>query len=243
MPATLSAILVTALTLIPGALLARRMLGERAAAIFVALYVLTPNLVLFGATSMDGVFAFFLMITAYCFFALVPGADQKELDAEAIVRRGIVVGALLTLSTFFTYASITLVVLFVIWSILQFFTDSKRAKTAFQILAVAGITLALLFAVTYFAWGFNILACAKASIAFDAQRMQPQRAAYWDVSVTNLLGFLVGSGFIASTLWMRCVLKPSRRSECHALCAALGLTVVILSFSTLFTRELERVWM
>jgi hypothetical protein len=95
----------------------------------------------------------------------------------------------------------------------------------------------------YFACGFNVIACIRASMNFDADLMRTVRPAYWDVSATNLLGFLVGSGFIASTLWMRCATKGPRRSACHALCAALGLTVLGLSFSTLFTRELERIWM
>src|SRR5207248_99614 len=106
-------------------------------------------------------------------------------------------------------------------------------KTAFQILVVAAVTLVAWFAVMYAIWGFNIVAAARASIAFDAELMRLVRAAYWDVSVTNLLGFLVGSGMIASTLWIRCALRGPRRSDCHALCAALGVTLLIVSFSTL----------
>ena len=69
MTASLAAIVMTALTIIPAAMLARRFLSPAALSIFIGLYVLTPNLVLFGATSMDGVFAFFLICTAYFFFA------------------------------------------------------------------------------------------------------------------------------------------------------------------------------
>src|SRR5262249_44903222 len=143
---------------------------------------------------------------------------------------------------FFTYASIVVVALFVIWSLMQLFVDRLRAKAALKILAVSAITFAAAFAILFFACGFNIIACVKSSMSFDAELMHSVRSAYWDVSATNLLGLLVGSGFITSTLWMRSALR-GRRSECQRLCAAMGLTVLILSFSTLFTRELERIWM
>jgi hypothetical protein len=92
-----------------------------------------------------------------------------------------------------------------------------------------------------------MIACVRASMAFDARMMHRVRAAYIDTSVTNLLGFLVGSGLIAATLWMRSVadarLKPACQSAAGMLAISLAITLLALSFSTLFTRELERIWM
>jgi hypothetical protein len=231
MTASLVAIVLTALTIIPAAMLARRFLSPGALTIFIGLYVLTPNLVLFGATSMDGVFALFLVCAACVFFR---GAKDTA-SLRLTILRGIHLGLWLALSTFFTYATIALVALLVVWWML-----TKFSPRIFAILSIAALTLVASFAILCLATSCNIIACARTAIAFDAQTMNEVKVHYWDVSVTNLLGFLVGSGMIAATLWMRSL---RGRSDVNALSRALAMTLMLLSFSTLFTRELERVWM
>ena len=129
MPASLAAIAVTALTIVPAGLFARRMLSRRATIIFLSIYLLTPNLVLFGATSMDGVFAFVLMLCAWFFF----DAATSESRGTRLAMRGMHVGFWLAVSVFFTYASIALVMLLMIWSTIEFFKDrpapSSRASS------------------------------------------------------------------------------------------------------------------
>jgi hypothetical protein len=79
---------------------------------------------------------------------------------------------------------------------------------------------------------------------FDATMMHAVREQYCDQSLANLMGFVIGSGLIASTLWLRQVAVDFRQASTRGpIAACLLISVVILSFSTLFTRELERVWM
>jgi hypothetical protein len=236
MTASMVAIVISALTIVPAAMLARRFLPASAVAIFLALYVFTPNLVLFGATSMDGVFSFFVVVAAFFFFA---AAGDRASWGRTILQ-AFSVGVSLALATFFTYATFALATLLVVWCILQFFSDRQQGFRTLIILAIAAVTFIACFAILYLCTGCNIIACLRMSIAFDAKTMADVRADYWDASFTNILGILVGSGFIATTLWMRSIFK---RSKATNLCRALGITVLILSFSTLFTRELERVWM
>lgn len=236
MTASLFAVIVTALTLIPATLTCQKLIGERATFIFIALYVLTPNLIIFGATSMDGVFAFFLNWTVYLFFWAATHPTPRW-------WRGIILGISLALSTFMTYASIALVALMIVWWVWQWF-DKNAQHQIFGILITAAITTIACFALLYLCTGCNILACVRASMRFDATMMHAVRHQYLDQSLTNLFGFLVGSGLIASTLWLRdaaCDFASIRRPS--PIAGVLLLTVVVLSFSTLFTRELERIWM
>jgi len=229
--ASLVAIVLTALTLIPAARLARHFLSDTSLTLFVGLYALTPNLVLFGATSMDGVFALVLVTAAMVFF----DSALRHASASDSVMRGIHIGLWLAIAIFFTYATLALIVLFIAWWALRRFPSRT-----FVMLGVAAITIVAIYVVLYLTAGCNILACVRSSMAFDRNLMQEVRPHYWDVSFTNLLGFLVGSGMIATTLWMRSL---RGESAVAVLSRALGITLVVLSFSTLFTRELERVWM
>jgi hypothetical protein len=114
----------------------------------------------------------------------------------------------------------------------------------FKLLCTAAITFIACYGLLYLLTGCNILACLRASMRFDATMMHAVRQQYWDQSVANLMGFLIGSGLIAATLWLREAARDFRRPVAQSpIAACLLITVLILSFSTLFTRELERVWM
>lgn len=237
MAAALELILVTALTIIPAALLARRWLDDTAMTLFLALYVLTPNLVIFGATSMDGVYACFLNWTAYFFFT--------ALDAtRGTIPRAIHLGLWLAISTFLTYASVALVAVMLLWSAWQGWCDRGKIRRSMVLLTIAAVTLLACFVLLYLLSGCNLLSCVRASIAWDADSLRDVRTHRLDVIFTNLFGFIAGSGLIASTLWLREVAND-RGTPCarQPIAATLFLTVVILSVSTLFTRELERVWL
>jgi hypothetical protein len=100
------------------------------------------------------------------------------------------------------------------------------------------------FAALYLLTGCNIIACVRASMRFDATMMHAVREQYLDQSFTNLLGFIMGSGLIASTLWIRDATRDLASVRRRLpIAGVLLVTVIVMSFSTLFTRELERVWM
>lgn len=241
--ASLAAVFVSALTLIPATMLFRRIVPSagtslpRSTACFVAIYALTPNLVLFGATSMDGVFAFVLTCTMYAFAVAL---DDEPHDTPRRLWLGALAGVWLAVSTFMTYASVGLVVLFGVDWIGQVVDPSRRrhAGRGFTVLCVAALTFVLCFVLLRLLTGCDIVACAHASIARDDQIMKPVRAHILDMATTNLLAILVGSGMIVATLWLRSALRHAVR-----LSAGLGVTLVLLSVSRLFTRETERVWM
>src|SRR5206468_12421336 len=66
--ASLAAIIATSLAAAPAYWLARDWAGAKGALIAGAMYVLSPSLVLFGATCMDGVFAAFAVMTVWLLY-------------------------------------------------------------------------------------------------------------------------------------------------------------------------------
>src|SRR5262249_34958027 len=142
-------------------------------------------------------------------------SSRGMVDRSAVLR-AIALGVSLALCTFFTFATLGLVLLFVIFWIFQLLEERDRGLRTLAILMIAAFTLVACFGLVYATSGCDIIACARASIAYDAEKMRPQREHYWDTSFTNLLGFLVGSGLAASTLWLRDAssgLKPPRRES------------------------------
>src|SRR5205085_823720 len=95
--ASMAAIFFTALSVIFVYLLASRLYGSAAGVIATALYAITPNSVLFGATSMDGVFAFFPIVAIWLFF--------KAIHDRPIIY-GIAFGLAMGLGLFMTFATI-----------------------------------------------------------------------------------------------------------------------------------------
>jgi hypothetical protein len=237
MAASLAAVVATALAVVPAVAIARRFLPEAGVAIFVALYVVAPNLVLFGATSMDGVFALFLLTCAWAFFRATQANDANP------VLHGLHVGVWLAIATFFTWAAAALVALFIAWWAGEVLWHTGRGRRVAVVLGVAGVTVIASGGLLYLTTGCDLVACLKASLAFDGSMMREVRAAYADTSITNLLGFLVGSGAIAATLATRSIGCGRDAEPASRLTTTLAVTVVLLSFSTLFSRELERVWM
>lgn len=70
---------------------------------------------------------------------------------------------------------------------------------------------------------------------------------YFNVSVANLAAFLIGAGIIAVALWWREVWKAwddwRGRREPDLIAGGFGAAIVVLTFSTLFSTETERVLM
>jgi hypothetical protein len=69
---------------------------------------------------------------------------------------------------------------------------------------------------------------------------------YAAIGIANLAAFLMGIGLALAALWLRAAAASVARREPHAadpLALTAAATVLAMAFSTLFTLEVERVWL
>jgi hypothetical protein len=233
-----SAVAITATAVVPFFLLARRLAGEKNAAIAAALYVVTPSLVLFGATSMDGIILVPLLWAMYFLLRTIN---------EPGLLLAIAAGISLTISLIFSYATVCVGTMMLIYAAMKIAANPSLARHIAGSFAVcAGLILVFLFAL-YRASGFDYLACLHASRIEDHYQMRTFHMTFFryvDICLCNLTAFLVGVGVAAGVLWGRETIESIKpRTDGDRFNLALVISVLIFSFAGLFTRETERIWL
>jgi 4-amino-4-deoxy-L-arabinose transferase-like glycosyltransferase len=237
--AALSAIIGTALSMYPFSLLARTILGPATSRYAVAMYAVTPTLVLFGATSMDGVFVFFPLLATYFF---------HKSWSQNPVRYSILTGFALAAAMFFTFMSVCIGFVFTVEAILS--TRAALSHRIWRNLVYAGLTFALVHWLLWVLTGYNVIhgfKMARRMASAYRSEMYPDLWHYVSVSVANLAAFLIGVGVITVTLSWREIAEGwsawrARRST-DLLSIAVSAVVILLAFATIFCVETERVWM
>jgi hypothetical protein len=225
-----------ALGVIPSFWLAHLIGGAAAARRLLPLYLLTPSLVLFGATSMDAVFLVFVVASL--------ASGIAALGRPTPLRIAIA-GAALWLAAFMTFAAIAVPMLLVAYAI---FTTLRRPRVGcrmFLWVASIGIVFIACQLIAQLAIGYDFVATARGAIDQDYQGMKmtgyESFTLWWQISLGNLLAFLFGSGLVAMALFTMSTWAATGRQRSLARAVALGL--LVLAASTLFTLETERVWM
>lgn len=233
-----AAVVVTATGIAPFYLLARRLIGDEAALRAIALYPLTPSLVLFGATSMDGVILVPLLWSIYFLHRTIIDGRWSDTIAAAIS---------LGIGLMFSYVTVCIGMLTLIHAIFESANRPARLPRIAALLALCAILTAALICVLYPLTGFNYLSCLRVSRFYDHYSMKTFTMSfgrYLDISFSNLIAFLIGLGLPAVILWGRetiASLKP--QTEIERFNIALAASVLIFSFARLFTHETERVWL
>lgn len=233
-----AAVVITATAVVPFYLLARRLAGERIANLALALYVVTPSLVLFGATSMDGVF-------------LVPLLWSIYFVQRTINERGwllaVAAGISVTISLMFSYVTVCVGAMMLIYAALKLAANPRSFAHVAGSLAICAIMIMALLGTLFRFTGFNYLTCLQTSRLYDHFSMRTFSLSfgrYLDISVSNLLAFLIGVGVASLVLWGRQSLDSIRlRSDLDRFNIALMASVLIFSFAGLFTHETERIWL
>jgi hypothetical protein len=226
-----AAVIVTATAVVPFFLLARCVAGERVAAIATAIYAVVPSLVLFGATSMDGVFLTSLMWSMYF---------MRRMIAKQRIGNSIAAGLALFVSLMLSYVSVCIVVMMAIYALLELRNEVRPIWKLAGLCAVTGVLVVVLLWLVRLCSGFNYIECLKASRHFDHYSMRTFTVSFWrylDISFSNLGAFLIGMGLPVVVLWCREMRSASR--------FVLAGTIAILgfSFAKLFTHETERIWL
>jgi hypothetical protein len=234
-----AAIIGTALSIYPFTLLARTVLSPAASRYAIAMYAVTPALVLFGATSMDGVSVFFPLLATYFF--------HKSWNQNP-VRYSLLTGLALTAAMFFTYMTVCIGFVFALEAALSI--RSGQAGRIWRNLVYAGLTFAFVYWLLFLLTNYNVIRAfnlARQAASGYRSELYPDLWHYLSVSVANLAAFLIGVGVITVTLWWREVaegwLAWRARRPTALLSIALSAAVILLAFATIFCVETERVWL
>ena len=232
------AVSVTALAVIPAYVLAASVGGAAAARRLLPLYVATPNLITFGATCMDGVFLTFTLTAL--------AAGFLAMKRWSIVRP-IVAGVALWLATFFTYAAIAVPVLMGAYAICFGFRKPREAVRMLVRAALVGVVFVALQLAAERWLGYDLRATVEAAIRrdFAGVRMTGYESfTIWrNISLGNLLAFTFGSGLAIASLFLVALFARRVPWRARAFSIAFPLAVLAMACSTLFSLEVERVWM
>jgi 4-amino-4-deoxy-L-arabinose transferase-like glycosyltransferase len=238
-PAALATLAFTALAVPLVYVLARDLSGPRVARTALALFLVTPNFVMFTTTSMDGPFSVFPLLGFWLFVrALRAPRGGAALSALA--------GLALALATFMTYAAVFALLYVGIVAMLEAGAGRTAWKRAAASLAVSG-TAALAFYVLLALAGYDAWGAVRASMRHDRSMMgtgYETLGRYFGIAVANLVAFLIGIGVASAVLWLRALAAGARMGRAvDPVLAGGGLVVLAMAFSTLFTLEVERIWL
>ena len=157
--ASLGSIVFTSLTVIPIYLLAKELYGESIGRYTLALFLITPNFVMFAGTSMDGPFTVFPILSLYLFY--------KGKGSERTIRYGFLTGISLSCGMLMTYSTVFIGLFFNVAMLLTLIVDRKEFRRILTLLLIAGVTFTAFYLLIFLFTGFNLLEALQASIRKD----------------------------------------------------------------------------
>ncbi len=262
--ASLITIFFTALAVIPIYRLADMLYGKKVAHYALLLFLITPNFVMFTGTSMDGPFSVFPILSVYLFYLAreretVP--DQKWYEFRPY---SLFTGLSLALGMFMTYSTVVVGVFLCVIALLE----RKRFVQYLKVLLFASSGFIGFYLLLFVLTGFRPIEALWAAIKKDEIGMgtgYESVGRYFHLSFANLFAFLIGVGFPITVVWLRQLVSVIKEWRQDALAAEQNIveprtlwifrhetvdtfvigfliTLLFFTFSTLFTMEVERIW-
>ena len=239
--ASLGSIVFTSLAIIPIYLLAKELYGESIGRYTLALFLITPNFVIFTGTSMDGPFSVFPILSLYLFY--------KGRSSERVILYGFLTGISLGCGMLMTYSTVFIGLFFSLVMLLTLIVNWKEFRRILTLLSIAGVTFIAFYLLMFLFTGFNLLEALQASIRKDTAALGTGYETielYLHLSVGNLSAFLIGVGIPMTTVWLRQVVQTIRDKQrgepIDIYIVGYLISLLIIAFSTLFTMEVERIW-
>jgi 4-amino-4-deoxy-L-arabinose transferase-like glycosyltransferase len=236
--ASWAADVITATAVVPFFLSCRRLAGWQAAAVALGLYVVTPSLVLYGATSMDGVT---LVALLWAMYFLLRAIDRPGVFISLAAGLAVTVGLMM---------SYVVVCVLAIAGVYALLAGRERIWAVIGCLMCSVLVPVIAFAAIYAGTGFNLVKCFEASRFYDHYAMRTFSVSfprYVDISFSNLFGFLIGIGLPVLVLWWKqTALSMKFRpywTSADRFSVAGVICVIGFSFARLFTHETERIWL
>ena len=262
--ASLVTILFTALTVIPIYRLAETLYGEKVGRYALLLFLITPNFVMFTGTSMDGPFSVFPILSVYLFYE----ARERETAPHQVWHEfrpySLLTGIALALGMFMTYSTVVIGVFLCVLALLE----RKRFAQYLKVLLFAGAGFIGFYLLLFVLTGFRPIEALWAAIKKDETGMgtgYESVGRYFHLSFANLFAFLISVGIPITMVWLRQLVSTIREWRQSALTSeqeigephtpwifrheysdtfVIGflITLLFFTFSTLFTMEVERIW-
>ena len=255
--ASLLSILFTALTVIPIYRLAVNLYDEKVARYALILFLITPNFVMFTGTSMDGPFSVFPILSVYLFYKAMKRATAGEEGQSLVIPYGansvririrpysLLTGVSLALGMFMTYSTVVIGIFICVLTLLEW----KRFNEYFKVLLFAGIGFIAFYLLLFLLTGFRPIEALWEAIKKDEAGMgtgYESIGRYFHLSIANLFAFLIGVGLPITVVWLRHLVTTVRAWQQHktvdTFVIGYLITLLFFTFSTLFTMEVERIW-
>ena len=262
--ASLLSIIFTALTVIPIYRLGEHLYGEKVGRYALLLFLITPNFVMFTGTSMDGPFSVFPILSVYLFYK---ARDQETIPDQKWYEwrpYSLLTGLSLALGMFMTYSTVVVGVFLCVIALLE----RKQFVQYLKVLLFAAVGFIGFYLLLYVLTGFRPIEALWAAIKKDEAGMgtgYESIGRYFHLSFANLFAFLIGVGLPITTLWLRQIVSTVqewRQNTDASEQARTGtrmpwilrfeasdtfvigflITLLYFTFSTLFTMEVERIW-
>jgi len=243
--ASLLSILFTALTVIPIYRLAVNLYDEKVALYATILFLITPNFVMFTGTSMDGPFSVFPILSLYLFYEARLRETVPERGWLEFRPYGLLTGISLALGMFMTYSTVVVGVFLCVLALLE----RKRFVQYVKVLLFAGSGFIGFYLLLFILSGFRPIEALWAAIKKDEAGMGTGYETierYFHLSIANLFAFLIGVGIPITVVWLRRLVATVKEWQHHRTVETFVLgyliTLLFFTFSTLFTMEVERIW-
>jgi hypothetical protein len=236
--AALATIVVGGLTVPLLYALGRDVYGDAIARRGLLIWLVTPNVMLLTVTGMDGVFAAFGTLSLWLF-----ARWRRSGSLVAALALGISLGA----GTFMTYSMVFLPVGMTIITLLDAPRDWRRRAHTAGAAAAGFVSFHLVLVVGL---GHQALASLRTSMSHAAALMGTGRETlgrYLELSTAQVMVFLIGLGVAVSVVWLRGIADAVRESRgrrpIDAFALGTALTLALMAFSSLYSMEVERVWL
>ena len=133
--------------------------------------------------------------------------------------------------------------------LLTLILDRRKFRRGLTLLLIAGVTFIIFYLMICLFTGFNLLEALQASIRKDRATLgtgYETIGLYFHLSVGNLFAFLIGVGIPMTTVWLRQVVQTiwdgRRGGPIDIYIVGYLISLLAIAFSTLFTMEVERIW-
>jgi len=240
--ASLISIVVTNLSLIPFYLSAKLFMEQNLARLSVLLWILTPNIAIYSATCMDGVFMFFLLWPFYFFFKF--SIENKNLLLMSLIN-----GISLSIAMFMTFSTAFHGLFFIILTGIFLYKKVQNSKRVLLFLIASGITFCIIYTIVFYVSGYDIFACLEQARDKDMMSYGSPLREVWIYLLSrssNFIGFFSFVGFASSWLWFKYLLKreiKERGSRMLRYCVyAFIITLLEMNLGGLYFFETNRVW-
>lgn len=234
MRVTLAIILIGSFNVIAVYLVANEIGGKQTGLYAALLYLLTPNIVLFTATSMDAFFVLFPTLTIYFFY--------KTLKTNSL-SCAIFAGLFFALSIFMTFTVVVLGLFFLILGLHSISAEAKKTLVAsFLVMMIMPISV---YFFIYLATGFNLISCA-----WTIESIWHYEIAYnWSHTygiyvITHLLVFFLYISPSTTRRYLKEIYHSCKRSQGDLYPIASVITLIFLNLLYgVYRGENERNWM